>query len=224
MINEAINIEKQVIFIAIPKTGSTSIRFQVREIGKPIIRKPHLNIIQIRDLIYCYLLKKNIGQTASFPHEQVATDAALRAKAADIFNSFFKFAAVRNPWARAVSLYFRREGIPVSERMSFEEFCRHHAYASDTCRKPTLHVNQYDWLCDEEGHNLMDYVYKIENLAQAIPEINERTHNVLQLKEVVRNENPNSASKKYRKMYNDETRQLIAKRFEKDIDMFKYTF
>ena len=37
------------------------------------------------------------------------------------------------------------------------------------------------------------------------------------------NVNPYSKSHNYRSMYNNKTRKIIEKRFEKDIDYFKYT-
>ncbi|MES9877882.1 MAG: sulfotransferase family 2 domain-containing protein [Candidatus Sedimenticola sp. PURPLELP] len=222
--NEAINLEKKVIFIAIPKTGTTSIRNQVRARGNPLIPNPHLNIIQARDALYIHLLKEALGNNRDFPSQHIPTDAELRSESQQLFDSLFKFSAVRNPWARAVSLYFRREGIQVKERKSFEKFCEQHLYASDTCTHPTLHKNQMDWLCDETGKNIMDYVYKLEEYETAIKEINEQTNHRLRLKTKMDNMNPKSMSQDYRELYSDKARKIIGKHFEIDIDYFKYTF
>jgi hypothetical protein len=165
-----------------------------------------------------------LGNNTSFPSESIPTDTDLRARANEVFQTYFKFSGVRNPWARAVSLYYRREGVQVSDRLTFEEFCRDHLFASDTCRHPTLHKNQLDWLCDESGTCLMDYVYKIEELNKALHEIAERTEGRLQLISKRENVNPNSRSSNYRDLYSEETKRIIARRFEKDIDYFKYTF
>lgn len=140
------------------------------------------------------------------------------------FESFFKFSTVHNPWARAVSLYFRKEGKPPSEIMDFESFCDQHFYASDTCKHPTLHRNQYDWLCDESGKPLMDYVGKLESISEALEEIARRTNNRLGLKFQHENQNQRSQASSYRDLYNERTKKIIASRFEKDIDYFKYTF
>ena len=70
----------------------------------------------------------------------------------------------------------------------------------------------------------MDYVYKLENFDHAIKEIAERTNGQLQLARNNANRNPNSLSCSYKELYTEETRKMIAKRFEKDIDNFKYTF
>ncbi len=112
----------------------------------------------------------------------------------------------------------------MSGGISFENFCEKHIYASDTCIYPTLHANQLDWLVDESGEMVMDYIYKVENFDQAVQEIAERTNGRVQLSIRRSNYNPQSKSREYRNLYNDRTRRLIAERFEKDIDYFKYTF
>lgn len=222
--NEAVNFEKQCIFIAVPKTGTNSVRYQLKEKGIPLIENPHLNIVQIRDSLYVYFLKQALGKNESFPSQSISSDVYLRSKAEEVFGRFFKFAAVRNPWARAVSLYSRREGVKTRDNITFHEFCTNHIYASDTCRQPTLHQNQLDWLCDENGQCLMDYVYRLEDFDKAIREISELTNGRAQLEIKHANQNPSSDSRSYRDFYTDYTKNLIAKRFEKDIDSFKYTF
>lgn len=223
-LNEAVNFEKQCIFIAIPKTGTTSVRTQIKQPGIPLIKNPHLDIVQIRDSLYVFFLKQALGGNKDFPSDSVPSDRDIRLKANQVFDKFFKFSAVRNPWARAVSLYQRREGVKISEKMSFENFLKDHLNASDTCRQPTLHKNQIDWLVDESGILLMDYVYKLEDFSQAVNDIYELTGGRLNLAAQDNNRNPASKSRSYRDMYTDEARKLIAKRFEKDIDHFKFVF
>lgn len=222
--NEALNVEKKVIFIAIPKTGTTSVRTQLGGPRFPIIENPHLDIRQVRDLIYVMLLRATLGGNRSFPCEEFPTDMVLRTRSQEMFSSFFKFSAVRNPWARAVSLWSRQEGVETKTSISFEDFIAEHHHASDTCRQPTRHVNQFDWLCDEDGRMLMDYVYKVEEFEAAADEIRERTDGRLVLGTRRLNVNPRSTSRTYRDIYTEATRKIVAKRFEKDIDTFGYVF
>jgi hypothetical protein len=222
--NEAINFDKQVIFIAVPKTGTTSVRNQLRSHGPFLVPNPHLDITQLRSLLYFWSLRKTLGTNAQFPTGDMPSDTQIRAECEETFRSFFKFSAVRNPWARTVSLYFRQEGVISHNRISFEEFCENHAYASDTCSHPTLHCNQLDWLTDEEGRIGVDYVYKIEEFESSLDEIREMTNGRIALQYLVANKNPLSRADRYRDMFTDRTRQLIAKRFEKDVDTFKYAF
>ena len=135
-----------------------------------------------------------------------------------------KFSAVRNPWARAVSLYFRNETIQVREKMTFDHFCEKHFFASDTCRHPTLHKNQIDWLLDENETIAMDYIYKVEEFNTVINKISRKTNGRVKLKDQVLNRNQDSQSSTYRDLYSKRSQIIIAERFEKDIDTFKYTF
>ncbi|MFN8763664.1 MAG: sulfotransferase family 2 domain-containing protein, partial [Pirellulaceae bacterium] len=224
LLNEAFHEPKQCIFIAIPKTGTTSIRNQLKQSGEFWIPNPHLNILQVRDCIYPYYLRRSLGQNLAFPTEGLVEDSTVRARAKATFESFFKFSLVRNPWARAVSLYFRREGRPLFQEMDFATFCERHFYASDTCKHPTLHRNQWDWLCDESGASLMDLVCKLESIDMGIREIAERTKGRVVLTQLHENRNERSRAASYRDMYNERTRNIIAQRFEKDIDHFQYTF
>jgi hypothetical protein len=224
--NEAINVQTKVVFVAVPKSGSTSVRTQTKDKrkSKTLLYHPHLDIMQLRELFYVYSLRKFMRKNTSFPTENMLTDQQIRLESAKTFDSYFKFAGVRNPWARAVSLYSRREDVRMKEQISFEAFVESHHYASDTCKNCTLHKNQYDWLCDHEGNNQMDFIYKVEELGEAIPKIREMTDGRVSLQEVNRNKNPKSRSRNYRDLYNDRTKNIIATRFEKDIDLFKYTF
>jgi hypothetical protein len=51
-----------------------------------------------------------------------------------------------------------------------------------------------------------------------------RTDGRVSLASRTNNKNPESGAGTYREMYGGYTKQLIAKRFEKDIDYFKYSF
>ena len=223
-INEAINFKLQCIFIAIPKTGSTSVRRQIRQEGIPWIPSPHLNILQARDLIYPHLLRSSLKKNLTFPSKDIPTDKDVRAESRQIFKNFFKFSAVRNPWARAVSLYFRNETIQARKKMTFDHFCENHFFASDTCRHPTLHKNQIDWLLDENETIAMDYIYKVEEFNTVISNISRKTNGRVKLKDQVLNRNQDSQSSTYRDLYSKRSQKIIAERFEKDIDTFKYTF
>ena len=223
-INESINFNLQCIFIAIPKTGSTSVRRQIRQRGIPWIPSPHLNIMQARDLIYPHLLRSSLKTNLTFPSRNIPTDKDIRSQSRQIFEKFFKFSAVRNPWARAASLYFRNETIQVREKITFEYFCENHFFASDTCRHPTLHKNQLDWLVDENETLAMDYIYKVEEFNTIIKEISRRTNGRVKLKDKVLNRNQDSQSSNYRDLYSKRSKKIISERFAKDIDTFKYTF
>lgn len=223
-LNGAVNFDMRTIFVAIPKTGTTSVRDQISPKGPYLVPFPHLSILQIRDSLYTFFLMQACRRNTGFPTEGVRDDAAVRRQARETFEGFFKFSSVRNPWARAVSLYYRSEGVKLSATLSFEAFCEHHLHASDTCLNPTLHRNQIDWLLDEQGAVAADFVYRIEDFAERIDEIRERSGGRVSLEPLRSNVNARSRSGAYRDLYTDRTRSLIARRFERDIDEFGYVF
>ena len=90
VINEAINFDLQSIFIAVPKTGTTSVRTQIKPPGNPLVPNPHLNIVQVRDLIYPFLLKSSLRKNNSYPSRNVPTDKEIRDQAQETFHNFFK--------------------------------------------------------------------------------------------------------------------------------------
>ena len=126
--------------------------------------------------------------------------------------------------ARAVSLYFRNETIQVRETMTFDHFCENYFFASDTCRHPTLHKNQIDWLLDKNGTIAMDQIYKVEEFNTVINKISGKTNGRLKFKNQVLYRNKDSQSSTDRDLYSKRSQKIIAERFEKDIDTFKYPF
>ena len=226
LFNEAVNFEREAIFIAVPKTGTTSIRRQLSVRGSKLIENPHLTILQVRDGLYTYFLMQSLGCNQRFPtdSDEVPSDDEIRARAANTFGTFFKFASVRNPWARALSLYHRTEGVQVSNVMDFETFCEGLKFASDTCLHPTRAVNQLDWMVDEAGSPLVDYVLRLEDLESGLHDINSRTDGRLDLVQKHLNHNPTSTSTSYRTVYSDRARAIIEEVFRRDIEFFGYEF
>jgi len=223
-LNEAVNFDRETIFIAVPKAGSTSIRAQLAPEGPFMVPGFHLDIRQVRDCLYPFLLSHALGRNDHFPDKHARDDADIRGEAEATFRAFFKFGGVRNPWARTVSMYFRKEGMKVSEHMSFERFCELIRNASDTCVRPTRHRDQADWLTDETGRIAVDYVFRLEELPGKYGEIREASNGRVDLKPVKMLVNPRSRSEAYRELYDARTRALIGRTFERDIDLFKYAF
>lgn len=225
-LNEAVNFDLETIFIAVPKTGTTSIREQLTQPGPSLIPNPHLTIVQIRDSLYTFFLRQHLGSNKSFPTDPSDTlsDKEIRALADSTFDKFFKISSVRNPWARTLSLYNRREGLQMASTLDFDTFCKQLRYASDTCLHPTRLLNQLDWMTDENGTMLVDYVLRLEEREKGICDINERTGGKLKLENLHLNENSDSAAASYKEAYSRESKQHVAAIFKRDIEFFDYEF
>jgi hypothetical protein len=207
-----ISQEYRCIFIEVPKTGSTSIR---AVLGHP--KKPHLDIVQTRQELECLL---QLSYLYDRP-DDVWDPNKPRRMADSMFEQFFKFGFVRNPWDRTVSLYERREGVQLSGKMTFEEFVEWIDCSSDTCIHPTRHKNQLDWFVDNEGKVLVDFIGRFERLQEDWKKICEK----LALNATLPHANPNlSRKKRYTEYYTNKTRDMIASKFRVDIEYFGYEF
>lgn len=205
------------IFVEVPKTGSTSIR---AIIGAP--PKAHQNIWQLK-----YNMEHEWTRYEGFHNRILASlylllpDKTRREVGTRQFDSYFKFGFVRNPWDRVVSLYLRREGLQLRDKMSFEQFVDWIKYSSSTCIHPMPHTNQLDWLVDPHGNVLVDFIGKFEQLADDWATVAGK----LGLSRELPHENRNLVKDRpYAEMYSTRTQDIIANKFKVDIEYFGYEF
>lgn len=133
------------------------------------------------------------------------------------FSRYFKFTVVRNPWARAVSVYkFAYQG-----RLDFASFlgdvvaCRH-----DVVEKRHLDA-QLSFLVAADGRFLVDRVLRFESLASEFAEVSRRIFGEdIHLPRVNAARDPTP----YRDFYDEAGRALIAEKYRDDIEAFGYQF
>ncbi len=214
---QMISHQYKCIFIEVPKTGSTSIR---SILGIP--PNPHANIWQTK-----YELENYWTHHGGIKNRLLASLYLLlpvqkrKEIGARIFESYYKFGFVRNPWDRVVSLYERREGQQLREKMSFEEFVDWVKFASSTCIHPVPHRNQLDWFVDPHGNVLVDFIGRFENLESDWVVIAQKLGITQPLPHA--NKNPRR-QRPYTEYYNRQTREIIGERFRIDIEYFGYEF
>jgi len=168
----------------------------------------------------------------------------------DKTKDYFKFTFVRNPWDRLVSSYFFTrsrgddDGInrDAYRGSDFNEFVRAEGppYTKDEYRKfflPTdwcshspnlqrilneLHPfeNQIDWISDRNGKVLTDFIGKLENLQE---DFNIVCDKIGIPKQELPHENKGK-HKHYTEYYDDETKQIVAEKYAKDIECFGYKY
>jgi hypothetical protein len=212
-----ISHQHKCIFVEVPKTGSSSIR---AIIGSP--PKPHLNICQIKYNLQHYwthyggITNRLLASGYLFLPERWRSQSG-----EEKFNSYFKFGFVRNPWDRVVSLYLRKEGLQLRDKLTFEEFVAWIKYSSSTCIHPVPHVNQLDWLVDPHGNVAVDFIGRFENLQNDWATIAAKLGVTQELPH--KNTNPGKG-RHYTEYYAAETRAIIEDRFRVDIAHFGYEF
>lgn len=200
-----ISYKHRLIFIHVGKTAGHSIQKAL----EPYFSDDYALIRWLR-------ARKALQHCHTFPNHIVARD--LRKKLSPMLydHYFFKFAFVRNPWEREVSRYHfilnctRHYAHEQTRRMSgFEEYLR-------AFRLPS----QSDYLTDRKGQLIVDFVGRYERLREDfqylcrklnIPEPKlPRTHITEHLH--------------YSQYYNEDTRQMIADRYQQDIRLFGYRY
>jgi chondroitin 4-sulfotransferase 11 len=137
----------------------------------------------------------------------------------------FRFAFVRNPWDRAVSAFkFARDRNKDSRfvALSFRDWLRlayveRHPLYFDT---PVSFLPQFDWISDDSDCVLVDFVGRFENLAVDFTNVCERIG-----RKVPTLPHHNSTKRDdYRSYYDDESIEIIAHWYRKDIEYFCYEF
>ena len=162
-----------------------------------------------------------------------------------ITESYFKFCFVRNPWDRCVSQYFFRrqrgyQGANHGNKWKFkayrgttflqfvknndDEFKVAPAFESPTLNKVYISkdpfVPQVDWISNESGEILVDFVGRFENLQEDFNTVCDRVG-------IPRQQLPHkrkSGHRHYVEYYDDETIRIVAEKYAKDIEYFGYEF
>ena len=189
-----INHDKKIIFVHIPKTGGTSI-----------------------ESLFCasplYGKEKHL-----MTHEYDTKHLKL----------YFKFSFVRNPWDRSLSYYFFRlkknyemfgHGDSFLNWIKFLGNCRDNDYKNNFFQFYLSIQNQSEFIFRND-YLMVDYVGKFENLQQDFNAICDKA-------KMSRRRLPHknkSNHKHYTEYYDDETRQIVAEKYAKDIEYFGYEF
>lgn len=144
----------------------------------------------------------------------------------EVFDGFYKFAFVRNPWDWQVSMYHfilketdhvhhRR----VREMADFGEYLEWVVRTDKPFARGATKL-QKDMLTDEAGRLLVDFVGRYENLAEDFAAVCRQ----LDLSAELPRLNQSRAHRDYQSYYNTRTRQLVEEHFQPDIALFGYNF
>ena len=195
------------IFIHIPKTGGTSIE----SVFDP----------------------KAVVKDVRFKHYTLCDYNNLRGD----HHNYFKFSFVRNPWDMTVSMYqylwHKKTGWGPGWRnkhkhfskLTFEEWVKHPAFKFPTIK--SANVNSHlsgengtfsSWIaCD---NSTVDFVGRFETLQQDFNTVCDKIG-------IPRQELPHinkTNHKHYTEYYDDETREIVAEKYARDIERFGYEF
>ena len=180
--------------IRIPKTGSTSVT---------TILEPYFDIEG-----------QPIGATEENTYYHHRTAKYMKSHFEKMnwdFDDYFKFAFVRNPFEREVSLWKYLKKIKKDGYVK-EKF-------SDFVKLPAKRTYM-DYVKDNDGTIILDYIGRVENLQK---DFNTICDKIGIPKQKLPHENK-TKHKHYTEYYDDETRELVAENYKKDIEYFNYKF
>ncbi len=157
-------------------------------------------------------------------------------KRLEAWDEYFKFAFVRNLWARLVSWHAmirraEKHGRRPQNKLwryaqqnssNFDEFirrCTDEVPIGNGVRY-SFTYNQLDYVTDENGGLLVDFIGRLENFDEDLRRVCGRTGIEL---ETVSHKNRSSHAH-YSEMYTPETEQIVRERFARDIEFFGYEF
>lgn len=198
------NYNKQkFIFIHVPKTGGTSIK-------NALYTKDERNYLSDNDLWHC-------------PVRELT----------DIPDDCFKFAYVRNPWDRFVSLYqyFRssvlRRGYQQDKERSkilrsmcnnFTEFC--HLSVDQLYEIHPDHFRNQYWFIEKDAQLGVDFIGRFENMWSDFKHICNKIE--IPIQRLLRKNSTKHPI--YTEYYDEKTKQLVADLYTDDIEHFGYKF
>lgn len=205
-----VSYRKKFLFVHIFKTAGTSITDSfARFCYRPGSSRPS-NWIAFFSTDWKKIHRAPIKKHATALQIRAALDC-------EIFDSYFKFSFVRNPWDWQVSLYHyilehpeNRGHAETKEMGSFRNF---------VFSREKLSFTQTSCLVDENGSLLVDFVGKFENLDEDFRSICQKVCISARLPHINKSKRTD-----YRDYYDAETREVTARLYAEDIERFGYTF
>ena len=201
------------IFVHLYKTGGTSIRrclekydaaYKIRHWAKSkLTSKPVFNSPVADKHATARTIRETIG--------------------ADLYDRYFSFCFVRNPWAWQVSLYhYILKNPSHAQHQQFKDFQSFDNYIVWRCNGNVQ--LQKDYLVDKQGQQIVKFIGRMENIQQDFKAICEKVGLdslcLPHLNQSAAQNNPNS----YRAFYNPKNQTMLAEAFQADIEFLQYDF
>jgi hypothetical protein len=216
-----VSLSKKFVFIHIYKTGGSS----VKEALQGYCYHPQSNLINrscnkvIRTVSgnkpKKYFDIKGLYPLLSRSHRKASDIEAMKPK---IFNKFYTFAFVRNPWDWQVSLYYFMLENPGYFQ---DEFIKEIANFKDYIKWRVHNEVRYqsDFLYNQDGELAVDYVGRLETIEEDFNFLCNKLSLNASLPHINR-----SQHKKYLELYDEESKELVDNAFQKDIKLLGYSF
>lgn len=197
------------IFAAIPKTGTHSVRRALRD---------HMSPDDWEQVGLFVQRASPIAEISRIGHGHITLAQLRPHMTPEDFGSFFKFAFVRNPFDRFVSYAsFITRDVGHFDRDP-QKTMRY--FLSNPPWDHILFRPQHEFVADQDGNLLTDYIGRVEQMQQSYDEIAKRIDIPAAKLDVVNS----SRRSDYRQYYDQALIDGVAKLYARDLELFGYQF
>jgi hypothetical protein len=202
------------IFFACGKTGTRSI--------EEVIKKYH-NGVEIIKTIDAEQQKLRDQYSMPFNLKHVRPAFVKERIDPEIWNNYFRFVFVRNPWAWVLSNYCFNHPHLIRHLNRFDAVHVNLVWHLMKIHNQSFYTESYfqhTFVYDEFGLQLVDFYGKLENIQEDFNFICSKIG--IKPKKMKKRNTTNHLP--YRELYTDEAREMVAELYKKDIELFGYSF
>jgi len=202
----AINYVKNCIFIHIPKTAGTSME-EALGIDITSYRTPDK--------------KRLYGMLDGIAMQHYTAKQVRDIIEPEIFNNYFKFAFVRNPYDRVVSEWLWHLSVTGWKYYSLDSFIKNMDKMPAVYRD---HITPQHEFVYDGGELIVDFVGRYEKLAWDWEYVRASVYQIsgLELKKKLPIRMASGQRKNWESYHNPKTRSMIYERYQKDFELFDY--
>lgn len=207
-----ISHQYKVIFIHIPKTGGSSVDTALGIHGD----NNRGSIKPAPEILFGVMGSKALQHLTALEIKKIVPQA--------VWQNYFKFAFVRNPYDRLISEYFWRQKLNKKFRkVGFKKFLLN--FVAPAKNRPLKHFlddhyrDQYKFITDENEKIMVDFVGKFENFIDDFKKICQSAQLNIKLPHLNKTKHQS-----YQQYYNEETKKIAAQLCQKDLSIFNYQF
>lgn len=197
------------IFFAVPKTGTHAIREALR---------PHLGEADWEQQLRYGEQLSPLPEVAAVNHGHVSYRQLRGAVGADALAGFFRFAFVRHPYDRFVSVCAFLARTDPGYRHNPTDWMKQALQRPQFCKR-VLVAPQFSLLSDDAGVVALDFVGRYESLQADFDTVCDR----LGLPKVALAHRNSSEHDAYQNLLDDELKSVLWQRYEQDFSTFNYS-